>query len=377
MTHLALIASIAILVQAIYWHFIFQKAARPSTLPSGSSNGTRPFLSVVVCFHQPQARIPQVIKSIAGQSYKDFELVLVNDGPVATEDIPWIEDLSSESFLKYISHTKILPGKKEALFAAIQASRGPWIVVTDIDCQPGPEWLLTLSEHIMNHFSSPPLDQNSEASDQPGVILGFSPYAFRPGLLNFIIRQETLLTAFQYLGWAQTGHAYMGVGRNMVSHQSIYFRYPLATHIHIPTGDDDLFVNQAAQEYPVAICNDVRSFVLSQPKESWKDWIKQKMRHNSGGKYYSISSKIRLAVFTSALMVEKGIMVWILFTRIDLFLALILLKTGTTIIPLKNLYRTFDQGRRFWQMWIYEWIHVIYLVIVSPYALFLNKKRWD
>lgn len=359
---LVLIAATAILVQCYHWYFVFQNAAKTRPPIRRDDIGDQPFLSVVICFHKPFKEIPRVLHSMVLQSYSRFEVVLVNDGPVLLNDDTLPRFIKSHHFIRYIEHQKSSPGKKGALLAGIEAAGNNWIVVTDIDCQPSREWLTTLVRYIPK---------------EPGIVLGFSPYAYRSGLLNFIIRQETLLTAFQYLGWAQSGHAYMGVGRNMVSHKSIYQKLTFASHAHVPTGDDDLFVNQAAREFPVTICNDPGSFVISQPKESWMEWIHQKTRHKSGGKFYSWPSKIRISFFMVALIVEKCLMVYLFFVRVDLFILLIGLKMASTYKPLQNLYQKLDKKSQFWQMWVYEWIHVIYLIILAPYVFFLNKKQWE
>ena len=362
MAALIIILAISILIQGYFWHFVFRLASHKIPLTRREYETAPSFLSVVICFHKPWEKLPTVLQNLSRQSYLNFELVLVNDGPVDMESDLLDTYLRENDFVRYIEHHKTSPGKKQALFTGIKAAREKWIVVTDIDCRPGQHWLTTLAAYLPSH---------------PAVVLGFSPYQIRPGLLNFIIQQETLLTAFQYLGWAKAGHPYMGVGRNMAAHKSIYEEVTFEGHLHIPTGDDDLFVNEAAERFPVYICNDRASFVYSHPASSWKAWYRQKARHNSGGKYYSWSSKIRLAIFILTLMIEKIILGWFLFTRIDLFLIFVALKAIATVGPLRQLYRKFDQESNFWKMWLYEWIHIIYLTLVTPYIFLISRKQWD
>ena len=47
------------------------------------------------------------------------------------------------------------------------------------------------------------------------LVLGIGKYEQKKGLLNIIIRYETLFTALQYMAFAIKGSAFMGVGRNM------------------------------------------------------------------------------------------------------------------------------------------------------------------
>lgn len=361
MNFIVILVVICLLVQFLYWHFIFRRAA-DALPPTYRAEKEPPFLSVVICFYKPWIKEPEVLQSLAQQTYPHFELVLVNDGPALLDPEIMENHIQGKNYIRYIEHVKTLPGKKGALAAGIQAAAGDWVLLTDIDCCPGLSWLKTMAAFL---------------PAQPAVLLGFSPYTVRPGFLNFVIQQETLLTAFQYLGWARSGHAYMGVGRNMAYHKSIYEEITFDSHCHIPTGDDDLFVNEAARRYPVCICNDRNSFVYSTPALHWKSWYRQKARHKSGGKYYSRASKIRLSIFLLALILEKILLIYLLFTRFDLFLLFAGLKIISTFIPMRTLYRKFDKPSNFWKMHVYEWIHVLYLILVTPYIFFITKQQWD
>lgn len=355
------LALLCLIVQLYYWNFVFRKAA--SDIHSDvKQEEESPFLSVVVCFHQKWDLVPKVIRQLEQQSYRNFEVVLVNDGPVEINAHLLEKVLAENDHIRYITHSKTHPGKKGALATGIHAARSDWVLMTDMDCLPGPAWVATMAKSIPNY---------------PAIILGFSPYQRSPGLLNFVIRQETLLTAFQYLGWARSGWPYMGVGRNMASHRYIYQAYPLENHQHIPTGDDDLFVNAAARQFPVKICNDPASFVFSDPPRTWKLWYRQKIRHKSGGKFYSFPSKMRLGLFMATLMLEKILWIVLAFESLKLFLLLFVLKILGTMAPLRDLYRRYSIESDFWKMWLYEWIHVAYLILMMPYIFFKSRKKWD
>ncbi len=361
MNFIIILVVICLLIQVLYWNVIFRRAA-DDIQPDSTTTQETPFLSVVICFHKTWDETPKVLDGLKQQMYPNFEVILVNDGPVPVDPAIMEHPIHSKNHIRYVEHVKTLPGKKGALATGIKAATGDWVVLTDIDCRHGPAWLKTMAAHI---------------PEQPAIVLGFSPYTRAPGILNFIIQQETLLTAFQYLGWARAGHAYMGVGRNMAYHKSIYTDVTFASHQHIPTGDDDLFVNEAAQRHPVYICHDRNSFVYSAPPAHWKSWYRQKTRHKSGGKHYSWASKLRLALFLLAMIVEKILLVYLLFVRIDLFLIFIGLKTVATFGSMRKLYKKLDTPSDFWQMYLYEWVHVLYLIWVAPYIFIITKQQWD
>jgi hypothetical protein len=133
------------------------------------------------------------------------------------------------------------------------------------------------------------------------IVLGFSPYFPEKTTLNKFIRYETLLTAVQYFGLALYGMPYMGVGRNLMYRKSLFFKNRgFAKHTNILGGDDDLFMNDVANEQNTAICLDEASFMYSIPKHSWQDWYRQKTRHISVSKHYKTNHKLTLGIIASS-----------------------------------------------------------------------------
>lgn len=296
------------------------------------------------------------------QSFSDFEVIVVNDGPayIQPEDLHW---LNNHPHIRYHEHQKKRPGKKEALAFGIESSQHEWLVLTDIDCEPGPDWLLSIARRLPS---------------SPGILLGYSPYFYKRGLLNFMIRQETLLTAVQYLGWALKDHPYMGVGRNLIYHRQVYEKISFQSHLHLPSGDDDLFINEAANHFPVEVLTDPESFVYSVPPTTWQDWWRQKSRHLSMGKFYSFSSKIRISLFSLSLGMEKFLLFFLLLTgNFKWFLFFHFTKILFTCSPLMRIYKKLDQKNDFWKMWVYEWLHVFYLTFASPWIFIKTKQKWE
>src|SRR5690606_35537731 len=131
------------------------------------------------------------------------------------------------------------------------------------------------------------------------IILGYGGY-FKENisLLNKLIRFETLFTAIQYFSYARWGVPYMGVGRNVAytSHE-FYAQDGFATHLHVRSGDDDLFVNQAATKENTAICIDPLSITRSISHTNFKAWFGQKRRHISTSRLYKPQHKTLLGAF--------------------------------------------------------------------------------
>ncbi len=88
----------------------------------------------------------------------------------------------------------------------------------------------------------------------------------------------------------------MGVGRNLAYSKDLFFKMKgFSTHYHINSGDDDLFVNTAANNVNTNICVSINSITCSKPKLKFKDWRLQKARHITTSPLYNSNSKLKLA----------------------------------------------------------------------------------
>jgi hypothetical protein len=113
-----------------------------------------------------------------------------------------------------------------------------------------------------------------------------------------MIRFETLLTATQYFAWAKIGKPYMGVGRNMAYKREEFFRVRgFIDHMKIRSGDDDLFINQAATGSNTTVCFHADSFTYSKPKTTFKEWFTQKRRHVATAQHYKSFDRMQLGLF--------------------------------------------------------------------------------
>src|SRR6185436_19472039 len=134
--------------------------------------------------------------------------------------------------------------------------------------------------------------------DNVEIVLGYGAYHKTKGLLNKLIRFETFHTALQYLSYALAGVPYMGVGRNLSYKKDLFLRNKGFSSInHIPSGDDDLFINKVATKKNTAIIIDPEAITRSAPKRTWKDWFKQKSRHYTTAKFYRPEHKFLLGLY--------------------------------------------------------------------------------
>ena len=277
----------ATVVNLGYWLLIFSKLAfykneRRETRDEKRAN--EPLVSIVICAKNEAENLRKFLPRILNQSYRSKELVLINDG--STDDT-WevLQDFqkkhSTFRIIIFSNTLKQFIGKKEALLKGVEKASGEVILVTDADCEPkSTEWISEMVKAI---------DEEKE------IGLGFSPYRKFPGWLNRWIRFEAVWTAIQYFSFALAGKPYMGVGRNMIYKKKLIEKVQgFREHIHIASGDDDLFVNAVANSKNTAILLSENSFVISEPGHTWNAYYRQKNRHMTAGRLYKKEHQLLL-----------------------------------------------------------------------------------
>lgn len=286
--HIGLIAllclGLATFIQVIYLLYYFLRLARYKAGRGNARPGEG--VSVIIVARNEYKNLEANLQYFLEQDYPNYEVIVVNNG---SWDMS--QDLLESMELQY-SHLKIVKiveqerypkGKKFGLTLGIKAASNEWILLSDSDCKP-----------VNKHWIS---SMQSQFTDSKSIVLGYSPYERKSGLLNLFIRFETFYTALQYLSFALAKQTYMGVGRNLAYRKSLFFSVKgFASHNHIISGDDDLFVNETATASNVAINLDTDSFIYSKPKDTFSDWYQQKRRHLNTGKFYSAKSKWKLAL---------------------------------------------------------------------------------
>jgi biofilm PGA synthesis N-glycosyltransferase PgaC len=325
-------------------------------------------LSVIICARNEAQNLAQYLPSILEQNYPEFEVIVVNDRSWdGTKDV--LEEFTAKyTHLKVVTVSdgaKFIAGKKFAVTMGIKAATHDWLVFTDADCFPNSNrWLLGMQ---------PPATAEQE------IVLGYSPYVGKSGLLNALIRFETFFTAVNYLAFALKGMPYMGVGRNMAYRKSLFFKNKgFAAHMHIPSGDDDLFVNAHANAHNTSIRIHPDTHMWSEPKTFFGDYLKQKKRHFGAGKLYKTKHKFILSIqiiaqfmFYVALIASCFFKVlW--FPALGFFVFSVLLRCFVYPKLLKRL----NYAGLVWWFPLLDILLFIFLVFNGILSIFVKKVQW-
>ncbi len=274
-----------VLIQVFYYLGFFSRFAFAKKQQNTPRNIP---VSVIVCAKNEEENVKKLIPLLLNQAYPSFEIVLINDAS-SDNTLEVFKEYSKHHFnikiVDVVNNEAFWGNKKYALTLGIKAAKNEFLLFTDADCYPNSErWISEMTACF---------------SKTKTIVLGYGAYKkTKNSLLNKLIRFETSLTAIQYFGWAKSGNPYMGVGRNMAYKREEFFKTNgFINHIKIRSGDDDLFINEAANSKNTSICFSPESFTYSEPKKSFREWLRQKRRHVSTAQHYKLFDRAQLALF--------------------------------------------------------------------------------
>ncbi len=270
---LAGLAVIAWGVQIFYYFFYFLQIHRYRKV---NVKQTLDPVSVIICAKNEADNLRKNLPVVLEQEYPEFQVVVVNDGSSDDTSAVLVEmkEKYKHLYVTQIEHTHAYPhAKKLAQTIGVKAARFDQMLFIDADCRPaGANWIRCMQSNFL---------------PKKEIVLGYGAYEKEKGLVNKFIRMDTLWIAQQYFGFAIRGIPYMGVGRNLAYRRSLFFNNKgFASQLHLQSGDDDLFVNQTANNTNTAIEIDPDSITVSEPMHTMNSWLRQKRRHLTTGLFY-------------------------------------------------------------------------------------------
>ena len=285
-------AGVLLIVQLIYYLGLYNRI-HTHNLAVGKDEvhfgRELPPLSVVICARNESENLRRNLPAILKQDYPDFEVIVINDGSTdESEDL--LSELEEEYPNLYHSFTpdsaRYISRKKLALTLGIKASKYDWLVFTAADCTPvSDKWLRRIARNF-----TPSTD----------IVLGYSGYERGKGWLHKRVSFDSLFTSLRYLGFALAGKPYMGIGRNLAYRKELFFKVKgFSTHLNMQRGEDDLFINQIANENNTRVETSPDSVIRMQPVERYKDWKEEKVSYMATARFYKGSQRWLLGLETA------------------------------------------------------------------------------
>ena len=327
-----------------------------------------PAISVIICARNEEDNLFKYLPSILTQNYPEFEVIVVNDQ--SQDDSGHIIKAYQKEYpnlrlveLEKNKHRKF--GKKIPLTVGIKGAKHDLILLTDADCKPNSKnWLREMA---------------ASYTSTKQIVLGYGPLYKHKGWLNKLIRFDTVSIAITYLSAVKNRIPYMGVGRNLAYSKALFMQNDgFKKHYHIPSGDDDLFIRDAANSKNTIINISPNAFVYSEPKTSWDTWLTQKQRHYTTATEYKLINKLYLGIFPATYY-----FMWFSFfilcfnTNWYLFVgALLVLRYALYWIINGLLLKRLKTKDLIWSFPVFEFIHLLVVPFIYYARSDKNKKAW-
>ena len=257
-------------------------------------SGTAKPVSLIVAARNEAENLRRNIPVWMAQDHPDFEVIVVNDSSWDETGLVLKEFAEVYPRLKIVSveeQDKYPTGKKFALTLGIKAASHSYLILTDADCRPASEqWL----SRIQGAYK-----------DSTELVLGHVQLEKTKGILGMFQQFDALFTNLQCYGHALAGQAFMGRGGNLSYLRNLFFYHKgFSAHLKHISGDDGLFVNQAATKNNVKVCLQPDAWTYTEAPTSWGAWFQQKKRHVSSAAYLKFGHKLRTAMY--------GISLWMM-----------------------------------------------------------------
>jgi cellulose synthase/poly-beta-1,6-N-acetylglucosamine synthase-like glycosyltransferase len=325
-----------------------------------------PFVSVIVAVHNECDVISKCLSALLAQDYPQnrFEVIVVDDASTDStlDSLSKFAKKSSICILQNSSQEKFKSSKKGALEAGIQYARGDILLFTDADCLPPANWISALVKQF---------DQST------GLVAGFSPQFSDKTWLNTLLQIDAAAAAIVSAATIGFGRGVTCTGRHLAYRKQAWM--DIGGFAALPnslSGDDD-FMLQALSKHPkwhVKYNFDAQAVVPARGPDSLREFLSQKQRHISAGRYYPPAAQIGFALFHLLNLVIWLVMFVHLATR-PFLIVLPLFKFAMDYVLLKKFLNQFKMKIDFKIFMLWEWLLVYYNTITGPIGFF-KKLKW-
>lgn len=264
------------MIQLLYWLITFARPLRRAKKRTQPETKQYPPVSIVVYAKNESENLQTNLPSLLKQDYPDYEVIVVNDGSTDESDniLKTFEQEYGHLYHTYIPQDiKYLSRKKLALTVGIKAAKNSIILFTEANCKPlSPDWITSFANAY---------------TDKPEIVLGFCAYEQKSGFMHQLIAYDNLLSGLQYISSALKNHSFTGNGRNLSYRKELFFQhkgYQKTLSLH--AGDDDLFINQAANKRNTRVVYSPESITQMQEVDRYKIWREMKVSRAATQRYY-------------------------------------------------------------------------------------------
>ncbi|MCP5063840.1 MAG: glycosyltransferase [Ignavibacteriae bacterium] len=320
-------------------------------------------LSIVIAAKNEEKNLQPLIAALSKLNYStnNYEVIIVDDNSEDTTLLlaKQLTQLHS-NYTVVTTSVKMYCGKRGALQIGIEKAKHPYIIITDADCEPMPNWLKAFS----NNFS-----------DSYDFLFGIAPFKQSHSITNKMSTFENLRSHLLTLSFADIGLPYSATARSFGFRKKSFTMiegYKNATDTL--SGDDDLLLREAKKHnMKIGTITNSDAFVYSTTSKYFKDYLRQKARHTSTSNYYLLRNQIMLGVWhliNLAFLFSPTLMI------IDpLFIVPFLVKVFADCLIIKRFMKKFTYKFSLYEIFYLQFFYEFMIIINYVNGLF-SKDKW-
>jgi cellulose synthase/poly-beta-1,6-N-acetylglucosamine synthase-like glycosyltransferase len=146
----------------------------------------------------------------------------------------------------------------------------------------------------------------------------------------------------------------------------------------VASGDDDLFINKAANKENTQIEIHPDSFTLSEAKKTFKEWWKQKRRHLSVSRYYKFKHKFLLGSYSFSLILTLLLLVILL--SFQQYIIVVLILFGVRLLSKMVVFKKSADKLNEKKLLLISPLIEVFLLLVFPIMTLMNlvfkQNKW-
>lgn len=276
--YLAGVSAALFFILLFYCLWFYARPFRRSSLQKtiGQESVDLPPVSVILYLQDNVRDFAPHLEQFLTQDYPSYEVIVVTDS-VPEE---WINQLSEQKerhphlyFTSIPKEARFISKKKLALMLGEKAAHHERMIFSDLTAEPiGSRWLRAMMQTL-------PVARP--------MVLGIVSYPHADSMKNRLLGVDHLRYTLQYLSAALMGHPYNGTGKNLSYTKALFFaNNGFSNQLYLKSGEDSLFVNEAATPMNTAVCCDSDGLMVQREPYSFKAWTLDRIARRSMNSLY-------------------------------------------------------------------------------------------
>ncbi|MDP8221034.1 MAG: glycosyltransferase [Candidatus Stygibacter frigidus] len=328
-------------------------------------------VSVVISARNEASNIRELLMRLGNQNYPEnlYEVIIADDGSVdSTGDMvrKYAENWSNLKVIEIDRESAQFAGKKNALQPAVEAATGEIILITDADCRPGSNWILSMVSCF-----------ESDIDMVAGLSRTNTNENLKYGSVNWYEYFDFMAMYAVAGGLILSGKYFSCSAQNLAFRKSSWEKVGGYQQImHLVSGDDvNLMQLFRKANMKITFNRSSGSFMTTSSVDTWGELLNQRMRWASNtGIQINLNPEFFVYLISVLMITFLPWIVLILNLQIGIWLLAIRLIVEMSFV--KAVFKRFKVDNRLWlsyPLWLI--IQPIYMLIVTVGGIF-SLYRW-